>query len=193
MQVSTGDDAQDIKKPRRSQRISSLSQKTPLKNNNAQLPSPLTHQESTTTEEYRAATVTPPEGRPSQIRHRTPVSSPSKKGLSSPPAETQIFSQFICPAQSLSNEVEDEEAEGVWGYLVPLDQNSGDTLVLRRRTACPAPYPEDDFGKGSIQRGKGLTKKLGYNEEEEKYEADKRRLGFPASGYLIGRHPECGK
>ena len=96
------------------------------------------------------------------------------------------------PGDGFSADVEDEEAEGVWGYLVPLDRKFGDTLVLRRRTACPAPTPQSDFGKGSATRGKGLSAKQSYGKQEEAYEENKRSFGFPAGGYLIGRHPECG-
>ena len=200
MQPSAGEGDQETKKPRRSQRISSQMQPsdnpaTPLKDKNKSgLPSPLTHRESTATEEYKDATVSPPEGRPSQLRHRTPVSSPSQAVLSSPPGDTQALSQYYVPPKSLSYEVEDEEAEGVWGYLVPIDHVFGNTLVLRARTSCPAPYPSDGFGKGDECRGKaepGTTVKS-YEKEEADYERSKRALGFPAGGYLIGRHPECG-
>lgn len=199
-QPSAGDGDQESKKPRRSQRISSQIQPqenpaTPLKDNNLHLPSPLTHRESTVTEEYKEATISPPEGRPSQIRHRTPVSSPSQVGLSSPPSDTQALSQYYVPPKSLSYEVEDEEAEGVWGYLVPIDHIFGETLVLRARAACPAPYPSNNFGKGGENRGRAEQKKKPniYAKEELDYESNKRTMGFPASGYLIGRHPECGK
>ncbi|KAL9121329.1 MAG: hypothetical protein Q9187_002117 [Circinaria calcarea] len=191
--VSAGEGAQDVKKPRRSQRISSQLQTTPLNNNNAQLPSPLTHQETTPTDEYKEGTITPPEDRPNQIRQRTPLSSPQHQGLSSPPSDTQPFSQFIYPPQGLSSEVVDEEAEGVWGYLVPLDRQFGDTLVLRKRTACPAPTPRSDFGRGTTTRANGLSEHPSYGEEEEVYEKTKREKGFPAAGYLIGRHPECDR
>ena len=96
------------------------------------------------------------------------------------------------PGNGFLADVEDEEAEGVWGYLVPLDHKFGDTLVLRKRTACPAPTPHSDFGKGSASRGKGLCAAQSYRDEEEAYEENKRTFGFPAGGYLIGRHPECG-
>ena len=187
---------QDTKKPRRSERLSSHTQTTPLKDKlNSYLPSPLTHQESTKSEDYKELTASPPEGRPSQIRHRTPpVSSPAPftQGLSSPPSDTQAFSQFLVPPQTLSHEVEDEEAEGVWGYLVPVDTTFGDTLVCRARAACPAPYPSAGFGKGTKHRGKAQNGTVNYVDEEEKYEDEKRVTGFPAGGYLIGRHPECG-
>ena len=198
-QHSVGEGDQETKKPRRSERISSLSQAnptTPLKDKDkSYLPSPLTHQESTTTEEYKEATVSPPEGRPSQIRHRTPLSSPSHVGLSSPPSDTQLLSQYYIPPKTLSYEVDDEEAEGVWGYLVPLDHVFGDTLVLRARAACPAPYPSNSFGQGHDDRAKGMQGKAprSYVQEEGDYEKTKRALGWPAGGYLIGRHPECGK
>jgi len=199
-QVSTGEGQDDMKKPRRSQRINSQSQTTPLKNNfdKSYLPSPLTHQDSTATEDYKELTASPPEGRPSQIRHRTPpISSPihhtqTQGGLSSPPEETQAFSQFVIPPKTLSYEVKDEEAEGVWGYLVPVDDVFGETLVLRSRSACPAPYPNGDFGKGTEKRAKGKTGVKSLAKEEVDYERDKRQFGFPSGGYLVGRHPECG-
>lgn len=185
-----------MKKPRRSERISSQIQTTPLKDKaKSYLPSPLTHQESTTTEEYKELTASPPEGRPSQIRHRTPpISSPphNTQGLSSPPSDTQAFSQFVIPPKSFSHEVEDEEAEGVWGYLVPIDTVVGDTLVCRARAACPAPHPNDDFGKGTRKRAKGQNGAVSFRAEEKRYEQEKLVKGFPGGGYLIGRHPECG-
>ncbi|KAG8525389.1 uncharacterized protein KY384_009033 [Bacidia gigantensis] len=197
---STGEVQDDQKKPRRSERISSQSQSTPLKTkgkNGAYLPSPLTHKESTATEDWRESTASPVEGRPSQIKHRSPFGSPilyTQNGLSSPPPyDTQVFSQFIMPPKTLSHEVEDEEAEGVWGYLVPVDAVFGDTLVLRSRDACPAPYPSKDFGRGSKKRAKGGCAQVKYADQENQYEANKRELGFPATGYLIGRHPECDR
>ena len=195
--ASTGEEKDDPKKPRRSQRISSQSQTTPLKEKNkSYLPSPLTHKESTATEVDRELTASPPEGRPSQINHRSP-NSPlihcTQGGLSSPPpSDTQAFSQFLIPPTTLSHDVEDEEAEGVWGYLVPVDSVFGDTLVLRSRSACPAPYPSGDFGKGTKTREKGQTGVKSFVQEEEEYENEKAMSGFPAGGYLIGRHPECG-
>lgn len=195
MKNSTGEE-HDTKKPRRSERISSQTQTTPLKDKiKSYLPSPLTHRESSKTEDYKELTASPPEGRPSQIRHRTPpISSPTHhtQGLSSPPSDTQAFSQFLIPPKAYSLEVEDEEAEGVWGYLVPVDSIFGDTLVCRARAACPAPYPNSYFGKGTKGRGKDETKSSNYVDEENHYESDKSLLGFPAGGYLIGRHPECG-
>lgn len=190
MQQSVGEREAEVKKPRRSQRLSS--QVTPLKD--SQLPSPLTHEESTLDDikpesTFKEGTVTPPEGRPSQIRHRTPVSSDlPTNGLSSPPADTQPFSQLQFPLKSLSYEVEDEEGEGVWGYLIPLDHNFGDTLVLRRRTACPNPKAK----AAMITDGKKKVGRTDYGGDEQRFE-DTKINGVASGGYLIGRHPECGK
>lgn len=196
VKASRGEE-QSSKKPRRSERISSQLPTTPL-DKKSHLPSPVTHREHTEPE-GKEATVSPPEGRPSQIRHRTPVSNasppnaaPPNAGLSSPPTDTQAFSQFVYPPIPLSHEVEDEEAEGVWGYLVPIDSVFGETLVMRKRVSCPAPYPESGFGRGSRTRAKGQCPGKGYVQEELDYEANKRAMGFPSGGYLIGRHPECG-
>lgn len=192
---STGEGDQETKKPRRSQRISSQiqgNQTTPLKaKDKSYLPSPLTHHESTATEEYKEPTAPPQEGQPSQIGHHTP---PSHAGLSSPPSDTQVLSQFV-PPKTLSYEVDDEEAEGVWGYLVPIDSIFGDTLVLRARAACPAPYPSNSFGKGHDDRVKAIPDKTPRNfaKEEREYEKLKRTMGWPSGGYIIGRHPECDR
>ncbi|KAL8836367.1 MAG: hypothetical protein Q9170_002940 [Blastenia crenularia] len=190
---SVGDDDQDSKKIRRSDRISSQNQTTPLKNKSF-LPSPLTHRESTATEDYKEATASPTEGRPSQINHRSPISSPPlvSQGLSSPPSDTQPFSQFVYPPTAFSLDVADEEAEGVWGYLVPIDSIFGNTLILKKRTACPAPFPGSSFGQGSEARAKECSTR-NYNDEEKEYEKIKREVGFPSGGYLIGRHPECDR
>ncbi|KAL8737652.1 MAG: hypothetical protein Q9181_001466 [Wetmoreana brouardii] len=190
---STGDDDLDSKKVRRSDRISLQNQTTPLKNK-SYLPSPLTHQESTATESYKEATASPVEGRPSQINHRSPISSPplDTQGLS-PPSDTQPFSQFVYPPTAFPLDEDDEEAEGVWGYLVPIDSIFGNTLIMKKRTACPAPYPEDSFGQGSGKRSKGHCGSRDYVDEEKEYEKTKREAGFPAGGYIIGRHPECDR
>lgn len=191
LKPSVGEE-QDPKKPRRSQRISSQAQNTPL-DKKSHLPSPLTHYEPAPLDEFKEVTASPPEGRPSQIRHRTPpASSPPRIGLSSPPNDTQALSQFIHPPNAFSHEVEDEEAEGVWGYLVPIDSVFGDTLVLRKRVSCPAPFPDGDFGRGTKKRGRGACDVESYVKEEANYEANKKAYGFPSGGYLIGRHPECG-
>lgn len=97
-----------------------------------------------------------------------------------------MFSQFIYPPQGLSHEVQDEEGEGVWGYLLPVDHNIGDTLVLRRRSACPMPKT-----KAMKSSGRQKVKKGEWERQEEKYEETKIE-GKAAGGYLIGRHPECG-
>ena len=193
----------DPKKPRRSQRISSQADqdppgkdvpKTALKN--SQLPSPLTHKETTIETEQisvraKDGTVTPPEGRPSQINHRTPISSPppAPTGLASPPQDTQPFSQAIPTPPGLSSQVQDEEGEGVWGYLIPLDHKFGDTLVLRDRSACPISNTKKASGKS---RAKKTPDPRRYEKEEDSYEQTKI-AGIPSGGYLIGRHPECGK
>jgi serine/threonine-protein kinase CHEK2 len=108
--------------------------------------------------------------------------------LSSPPymSDTQPFSQFI-PPPPIAYEVEDEEAEKVWGYLVPLF-GATEPLVLRERTACPV--PAENLGKKS---GRQKVPKKHWTKKEEEYEQQKVTNGFPAGGYLIGRHPECDR
>ncbi|KAI9747074.1 MAG: hypothetical protein M1815_004667 [Lichina confinis] len=183
----------DLKKPRRSSRIQSQSQPQAgptLKQ--SQLPSPLTHAISSATEEWKEGTVTPPEGRPSQIHHRSPVASPRAQGLSSPPNETQALSQFVFPPSDLSHEVADEEAEGVWGYLIPLNSGCGEPLVLRNRAMCPVTPGaiRPDKGKRQTRPSKGSTSTP--CKEVESFEAE-RAKGLPTGGYLVGRHPECDR
>jgi len=151
------------------------------------LPSPVTRQETSSTDGYHAGTVTPPE----QPEPRTPQSSPPrqlsqfKNGLSSPlPDDTQPYSQFLLPAP-ISYEVQDEEAEGVWGYLIPVTRVR-EPLVLKVRGACPV--SENDTG---TKRGTDIVSKEHWRKKEEIYEKRKCADGIPAEGYLLGRHPEC--
>lgn len=189
LQAST-DETQDIKKIRRSQRISSKpnpqSPNTPVVNK-GYLPSPLTNQNSIATETYRDGTVTPPDGRPSQIKHHTPASSPRLTSLSSPPGDTQPLSQFIFPPQD--SESDEEPDEATWGYLLPLDERFGKKLTMKKRASCPAPATPLEISaskKGRKERATGNLVK-----DEEVYEKAKREVGYPAGGYLVGRHPEC--
>lgn len=61
----------------------------------------------------------------------------------------------------------------MWGYLIPLDQKYGKSLVLRNRNVCPDETEQD--GKGPKEEETPRTRAKG------------------TGGYLIGRHPECGK
>ncbi|KAI2618529.1 Pkinase-domain-containing protein [Hypoxylon sp. NC1633] len=179
------------KKPRRSGRLSQKAEnaeqlKTPIITNKQNLPSPLTHQ-TDSPELYKEATAEPPDGRPSQVTHRTPEETFSQaRGLSSPPQDTQAFqaSQFVDANAALSDEVEDEEKEGVWGYLFPLDtSHGGRCVVLRKRSTCPM---SDDIGGVMNMKQSGATAL----KQEESFEQGKVK-GVPSGGYLIGRHPEC--
>ncbi|KAF1815372.1 Pkinase-domain-containing protein [Eremomyces bilateralis CBS 781.70] len=164
---------------------------------NAALPSPVTNKRSTSTDDAARhdGTATPP----SQLLTNNGLASPERTkpsahhsgasvgAVSSPPQDTQPFSQFIYPPNDLTYEVADEESEGVWGYLVPVDRTFGEPLVLRRRGACPiggTPLGHTD-GRQRVERGAYLT--------EEK-EFDKKKVeGVASRGYLIGRHPECDR
>jgi serine/threonine-protein kinase Chk2 len=151
------------------------------------LPSPITHKESTASGDFKEGTVTPPNGR--QAHNSQAVKSPKGPGgLSSPPSDTQPFSQFIYPPENRTYAVEDEEGEEVWGYLVPMDDDSGKVMVLRRRQACPV--PPTIVGKTN---GRDKVSKGEYKGQEEEYEQEKMEHGVVAGGYLIGRHRECGK
>lgn len=199
LQGSPGDAEQEsFKKPRRSERL--LSQrvndhdglKTPVQALH-QLPSPVTHIASEGTNEFsKEATATPPEGRPSQITRRHDDENYSQAlAFSSPPQDTQAFSQqHVDPNAPLSDEVEDEVKEGVWGYLFPLDTRFGGTcVVLRKRESCALPdTPSENASTGTLPKRGG---RRGPKAPPKDQASSARSL--PAGGYLIGRHPECGK
>lgn len=192
------DDLDSSKRVRRSQRVASQHadhKKTPV-DHNQQLPSPLTHLSADdSSSRFKEGTVTPPEGRPSQFLPRGDDAVYSQLGnfsqaFSSPPTDTQAFSQgfsqSLDPNEPYSKEVKDEVKEGVWGYLFPLNTAyGGKCVVLRRRAACPKPDAVTDV----VPKRKG---KKALQKEESSYE-QKKVDDVPAGGYLIGRHPECGK
>jgi serine/threonine-protein kinase Chk2 len=104
--------------------------------------------------------------------------------------QTQPYSQFLPPV-SYSYEVEDEEKEGVWGYLLDNYRNN-DTLVLRHRASCPGPK---QLKNQEVQK---TVPKQQYVDEETNFEQQKisekgKSKEALSSGYLIGRHPECGR
>ena len=187
LQASAGETTEP-KKPRRSARLSQIEAETDQVGQGG-LPSPVTRFD-TTEDDEKVGTVSPP-NRQEEIQQRaTPLSSPPPpsqiNGLSSPPSDTQPYSQFI-PPPPFAYEVEDEEAEGVWGYLVPLD-GYNEPLVLRNRGACPV--PKDQLGGAS---GRQKVSKKHWQKREDEYEKSKAANGFPAEGYLLGRHPECDR
>ncbi|KAI1097650.1 Pkinase-domain-containing protein [Jackrogersella minutella] len=179
------------KKPRRSGRLSQKGEnaehlKTPVITNKQKLPSPVTYQNESD-ELYKEPTAEPPDGRPSQVTHRTPEETISQaQGFSSPPQDTQAFptSQYLDANAALSDEVEDEEKEGVWGYLFPLNTtHGGRCVVLRKRSTCAK--TDDAASVLSKKQSGGSALK-----QEESFEKSKIK-GVPSGGYLIGRHPEC--
>ncbi|KAK4681493.1 serine/threonine protein kinase [Podospora pseudoanserina] len=196
LQGSTGDDApsESFKKPRRSERLSQRTDndlvKTPVINKQ-HLPSPVTHLTSEGTDEFaKEATATPSEGRVSQRRDEYMHSQVA--ALSSPPQDTQAFSQtHVDPNAPLSDEVEDEVKEGVWGYLLPMDTRYGGTcVVMRKRGSCPPSETVAGAVSGAKQparKGRGALLK----EQEAFDQKQKSGKGLSSGGYLIGRHPEC--
>ncbi|KAI0845110.1 Pkinase-domain-containing protein [Daldinia vernicosa] len=187
-------DSDTSKKPRRSGRLSQKTEnseqpKTPVITNKQKLPSPLTHQ-GDSDELYKESTAEPPDGRPSQVTHRIPEETFSQaQRLSSPPQDTQAFptSQYVEGNAALSDEVEDEEKEGVWGYLFPLDpKHGGRCVVLKRRTSC---QPPPDV-TGALAKEQSDATDAGALKQEETSEKCNVK-GIPSGGYLIGRHPEC--
>ena len=196
LQGSPADAPSDsFKRPRRSERLSQKPDsdephKTPI-STKQQLPSPLTH---LTTEEsselFKEATATPPEGRPSQAPFRDDTYSQVNQ-FSSPPQDTQAFpSQHVDPNAPLSDEVQDEAKEGVWGYLFPMDTRyGGRCVVLRKRAACPQLDEACESAEAVTKAKRGKDPKA-LLKEESSFEETKKQ-GAPSGGYLIGRHPEC--
>ncbi|KAM5471204.1 serine/threonine protein kinase [Microsporum audouinii] len=146
----------DSKKPRRSPRIASQ-----LQSDVGYLPSPLGI-EVVPENRGKDVTVSPPEeGRSQMPRGQSPEES----------CPTQGFSQYP-PVQSI-DDVEDEVAQGIWGYLTPLDNNFGGQLVLKKRdstTTTPVVGTVSTPGSTKSKRG---TREIN------------------RAGYLIGRHHEC--
>jgi serine/threonine-protein kinase CHEK2 len=180
----------DSKKPRRSERLSGLGpDKTPV-SHKQHLPTPVTNHLSTeeSAELYKESTATPPGNRPSHgPRKPTEDLYSQARTFSSPPQDTQAFSQLQDPQSVLSEEVEDEVKEGVWGYLYPLDTRYGGRCqVLKKRTACPLPDSVHLASPDMNNKGKSPLK------DEEAYETTKIN-SIASGGYLIGRHPECGE
>lgn len=173
-QASADADASDLKKPRRSQRISSQHQPLETPIDRDYLPTPVTHGHSTATDIRNEVTATPPES-PSRARQQSPTTAGFSQGLSSPPGDTQALSQFVYPPRAYADEVEDEGAEGVWGYLIPLDDTVSGAFVLKKRDGCAGrdESTQDKSGKKAQARKQGNSRAPG--------------------GYLIGRHPECGQ
>ncbi|KAK3383239.1 kinase-like domain-containing protein [Lasiosphaeria ovina] len=182
---------ESFKKPRRSERLSSQRvdndvRKTPV-STRQQLPSPVTHDASEEIELFKEATATPPEGRPSQVSHRNPDDNFSQGlAFSSPPQDTQAFpSQHVDPNAPLSDEVEDEVKEGVWGYLFPMDTRyGGRCLVMRKKGTCPPPEAAEEAAASTSRRG-------GRRGSKAPAKSEKKSSGLASGGYLIGRHPEC--
>jgi len=186
--AGTIEESESYKKPRRSDRLSQPAT-NPIANNQ-HLPSPVTNQESISSAEcYKEATLTPPPAeKPNGIeRPRTPDGVnddteiiPRSLLISSPPQDTQERSQFTYETRALTDDVKDEEEEGVWGYLMPLDYKYGKSLVLRIRGACPIADDSLDITK--------IKKRKDPASEEEEFEQSKID-GIASRGYLIGRHP----
>ncbi|KAK5800789.1 hypothetical protein VI817_003001 [Penicillium citrinum] len=80
--------------------------------------------------------------------------------------DTQALSQLVYPPREYGSGTEDEDAEDVWGYLLPLDDKVDSVLCLKTRDTPEA--------------NKSIKGK-------DKSETGTRQHG----GYLVGRHPEC--
>lgn len=179
----------DTKKPRRVEPPANSADEHPSTSARPQpqqqQPTPVTVAEDSI-ELRKEETATPPEGRPSQVSHRDPEERYSQAQVySSPPLQdTQaVPTQQIEAALALSDEVEDEVKEGVWGYLFPLDtQYGGRCIVMKKRPACGSPSepPEATAGKALMTP----TDNAG---------SSRAKCTSSSGGYLIGRHPECGK
>ena len=76
--------------------------------------------------------------------------------------------------------MENEAAEGVWGYLIPLNDKVKHALVLRKRDGCRDRTNRAKHGKDTLRQARDSKDKPNQSQG-------------PPTGYLIGRHPECGE
>ncbi|KAF5660583.1 camk rad53 kinase [Fusarium heterosporum] len=180
----------ETKKPRRSERPDTDPDKTPIVNKQ-HLPSPLTHLTDESSDLTKEPTATPLD---KEQQKTTPKKTEDhhSQALSSPPQDTQPLSQFVDRHPAISDDIEDEIREGVWGYLVPLDPKYGDKpIVLKRRSACPqAETVADAAKKDNKHHTNDKNGKSAASKDEETFEK-KKENGASSGGYLIGRHPEC--
>jgi serine/threonine-protein kinase Chk2 len=183
---SVGDLDQESKKARHNKK-SQAGAAAPA-SGTARQPSPMALSDSMTTEYVNEGTVSPPDGGQGPASH--PVLSPfHAESVTSPPSDTQQASQFIYPPQGISREVEDEEAEGVWGYLTPIASSQYEpSVVLKKRDSCAVVLP-----KMTSRQTRSATKGKGKDSANGKQNEPGRQKGSPSNGYIIGRHPECGK
>ncbi|KAL2145915.1 hypothetical protein VTI28DRAFT_5789 [Corynascus sepedonium] len=186
---SPTDDQDSQKKPRRSQRLSQRGDrdglKTPVQNKH-HLPSPVTHLASESTTEYdKEVTATPPQDRPSQIAGRR-ADDNNSQGLafSSPPQDTQAFSQQDFDPNAPLVEGVDELKEGVWGYLLPLDNRFlRGPWVFRKKESCTSPAVTAAPAAAAVAKKGSKKKQETPGKEQDQHDNP--------GGYLLGRHPKC--
>jgi len=194
LQGSPGDGNESFKKPRRSERLSQRVDndvlKTPVQNRH-HLPSPVTHLTSESTTEFdKEATATPPQERPSQAARRRGDDNHSQGlAFSSPPQDTQAFSQQDIDPNAPLVEGVDELKEGVWGYFLPLDTRFVRApVVFKPKGVCPPPAATLDPAAAAVAKNGGRRGQRASGKDLAQKDAS------PVSGgYIVGRHPECGK
>ncbi|KAK4128737.1 Pkinase-domain-containing protein [Parathielavia appendiculata] len=178
------------KKVRRSERLSQRADhgglKTPVQHKH-HLPSPVTHLASESTTDFdKETTATPPQERPSQeARRRGDDNYSQGLAFSSPPQDTQAFSQQDIDPNAPLVEGVDELKEGVWGYLLPLDTRFVRApVVLKNKGTCSGPAASLETSQAAGARSSGRRGQRA---------SDKEQKGCSAAsgGYVIGRHPEC--
>jgi serine/threonine-protein kinase CHEK2 len=173
------------KRRRRSERLSRKAQDsgTPLKP--TALPSPYTHTSSLS----KDGTVTPPSSSANKNKHQLLSPASPEQSLSQfyGDSQTQPFSQVIYPPPTISYEVDDEETDDVWGYMVPVDSASDKygILVLKERQTCAKDDP-NLVGDSSVSKSKK-------QQENDKGNSGSKKESVHSRGYLVGRHPECGE
>ncbi|KAI9765817.1 MAG: hypothetical protein M1840_007099 [Geoglossum simile] len=154
----------------------------------AQQPPAVAHNDSMSTEFVNEGTVSPPDGGQGPVNAAVHTTSPHRlDNAVSPPPDTQQLSQFVIPPQGISHEVEDEVAEGVWGYLIPIGSSQyQDAVVLKKRAACPIALPN-----ATSRQTRSATRSQMTAPENRRQNESGKQKGSPSGGYIIGRHPEC--
>ncbi|KAH6853824.1 kinase-like domain-containing protein [Chaetomium sp. MPI-CAGE-AT-0009] len=183
------DGQESFKKPRRSERLSQRADhtadhdglKTPVQNRR-HLPSPVTHLTNESTAEFdKETTATPPQD------HNVEETFSQGIAFSSPPQDTQAFSQQDFDPNAPLVEGVDEIKEGVWGYLLPLDNRFVRApVVFKKKGVLSAPAETVEPAAAAVTRNGSKRGQRAPKKEQE------QKGGSPASGgYVLGRHPEC--
>ena len=168
LQLDTDGDSNELKKPRLSQRVSGQKEQeeTPMDYEDY-IPDPLKDISSSAQDLHRKATATP------ESRELSPLLLSSQ----SPQEDSTALSQFMSSDRARVGSMVGETDEGAWGYLIPLFRKD---LIKPQEGPLVLKTPYRGAKRdGSTERN--ADNKQGQSSDQV------------SGGYLIGRHPACGK